>query len=67
MNNQETPKQIATATIEKLSRYRPEQALGYPEGYGLWIFSTFDSMKVVRSSALRTGRIYSQDYLGTHC
>ena len=37
----------------KLSRYRPEQALG-----GSWIFSAFGTMKVVRSSPLRTARLY---------
>ena len=33
----------------KVYRYRPEQALGDPEGYGFRIFMTFGTIKVVRS------------------
>jgi hypothetical protein len=47
----------------KVSRYRPEQVLGDPEGSGYRIFSTFGSMKMVRSSTLRTGRLYLQEFL----
>jgi hypothetical protein len=50
----------------KFSRYRPEQALGGSGRLGLRIFMTFGTMKVVRSSVLRTGRLYPQQYLGTH-
>ena len=32
----------------------------------LRIFLTFDIMKVVRSSPLRTGRLYPQEFPGTH-
>jgi hypothetical protein len=31
-------------------------------GLGSWIFSTFGTMKVVRSSPLRTGRLYPQEF-----
>jgi hypothetical protein len=50
----------------KLSRYRPEQALGESGRLRLRIFLTFGTVKVVRSSALRTGRLYPQEYPGTH-
>jgi hypothetical protein len=46
----------------KFSRYRPEQALGGSGRLGFRIFSTFGSMKVVRSSPLRTSRLYPQDF-----
>jgi hypothetical protein len=38
----------------KVFHYKPEVALGVPGGYGSWIFSTFGTMKVVRSSPLCT-------------
>jgi hypothetical protein len=50
----------------KLSRYRPEQALGGSGRLRLRIFITFGTMKVVRSSPLRTGRLYPQEFPGTH-
>jgi hypothetical protein len=50
----------------KLSRYRPEQALGGSGRLRFRIFSTFCTMKVVRSSPLRTGRLYPQEFPGTH-
>ena len=46
----------------KFSCYRPEQALGDPEGSGFRIFMTFGTMKVVRSSPLRTGCLYPQEF-----
>jgi hypothetical protein len=46
----------------KFSRYRPTQALGDPEGRGFRIFSTFGTIKVVRSSPLRTSRLYPQEF-----
>jgi hypothetical protein len=46
----------------KFSRHRLKSALGDPVGYGFWIFSTFGTMKVVRSSPLRTGRLYPQEF-----
>jgi hypothetical protein len=49
----------------KVSRDRPR----WPKGFGrlrLWIFSTFGTMKVVRSSPIRTGRLYPQEYPSTH-
>ena len=46
----------------KFSRYRPEQALGGSGRLRLRIFSTFGTMKVVRSSHLRTGRLYPQQF-----
>ena len=45
----------------KFSRCRPKQALGDPV-LRLRIFSTFGTMKVVRSSPLRTGRLYLQEF-----
>jgi hypothetical protein len=50
----------------KFSRYRPKQALGIPVGEGFRIFMTFDTVKVVRLSPLRTGRLYPQEYPDTH-
>jgi hypothetical protein len=44
------------------SRYRPEQALGGSGRLRLRIFITFGTMKVVWSSALRTGRLYLQEF-----
>jgi hypothetical protein len=47
----------------------PLQAWAGPWGSGrlrLRIFSTFGTMKVVRSSPLRTGRLYLQEFAGTH-
>jgi hypothetical protein len=43
----------------------PVHAWADPWGSGrlrLWIFSTFGTMKVVRSSPLRTGRLYPQEF-----
>jgi hypothetical protein len=37
-------------------RYKPNVAVGVPGGYGSWIVSNFGTMKVVRSSPLRTDR-----------
>jgi hypothetical protein len=42
---------------------------GGPRGSGrltLWIFMTFSTMKVVRSSPSCTGRVCPQEYPGTH-
>jgi hypothetical protein len=50
----------------KLSRYRSEHALGGFGRFRLRIFITFGTMKVVRSSPLRNGRLYPQKYPGTH-
>ena len=44
------------------SRYRPEQALGDPVDQGFRIFSTFGTVKAVRSSPLCTGRLYPQEF-----
>jgi hypothetical protein len=47
----------------------PATGRGGPWGSGrlrLWIFSTFGTMKVIRSSPLRTGRLYPQEFRGTH-
>ena len=49
----------------KFFRYRPEQALGDPEVKAL-DFLTFGTMKVVRSSPLRNGCLYPQEFTGTH-
>ena len=46
----------------KFSHYRPKQALGDPEGQGSGFFLTFGTIKVVRSSPVRTGRLYPQDF-----
>jgi hypothetical protein len=46
----------------KFSRYRPKSALGVPVGEGFRIFSTFGTMKVVRLSPLRTGRLYLREF-----
>jgi hypothetical protein len=46
----------------KVFRYKPEVALGVPGGQGSWIASTFGTMKVVRSSPLRTGRLHPQEF-----
>jgi hypothetical protein len=43
----------------KYSRYRPKQALRDQE---FRIFSTFGTVKVVRLSSLRTGRLYPQEF-----
>jgi hypothetical protein len=39
-----------------------EMAQGVPVGYGSRFFSTFGTMKVVRSSPLRTGRLHPQEF-----
>ena len=49
----------------KLSRYRPEQALGGSGRLRPRIFSTFGTVKAVTSSAVRTGRLCPQEYPGT--
>jgi hypothetical protein len=46
----------------KVFRNKPGVALGVPQGQGSWIFSTFGTMKVGRSSPLRTGRLYCQEF-----
>jgi hypothetical protein len=48
--------------VKKLSRYRPEQAHGRSGRLRPRIFLTFGTVKMVRSSALRTGRLYSQEF-----
>jgi hypothetical protein len=47
----------------KVSHYRPEQALGGSGRLRLWIFMTFGTVKVVRSSPLRTGSLYPRSIL----
>ena len=39
-----------TSEKVKIFRCKPGMALGVPGGQGSWIFSTFGTMKVVRSS-----------------
>jgi hypothetical protein len=46
----------------KVFRYKPDVALGVPGGKGSWIFWTFGTMKLVRSSALRTGLLHPQEF-----
>jgi hypothetical protein len=46
----------------KVFRYKPDVALGVPGGSGSWIASTFGTMKVERSSPLRTGRLYPLEF-----
>jgi hypothetical protein len=46
----------------KFSRYKPEPAVGGSGRLRLCIFMTFGTMKVVRSSPLRTGRLYPQEF-----
>ena len=41
----------------KVSRYRPEQALGASGRLRLRIFMTFGTIKAVRLSPVRTGRL----------
>ena len=46
-----------------ISRYRPEQVLGGSGRLkGFRIFAAFGTMKMVRSSPLRTGRLYPQQF-----
>jgi hypothetical protein len=43
-------------------KVKPDAALGVPGGSGYWIVSKFGNMKVERSSPLRTGRLYPQEF-----
>ena len=59
------PKLFCTLHTKGKGKVFPPQAEAGPWKSGrlrLWIFSTFDTMKVVRSSPLRTGRLYPQDF-----
>jgi hypothetical protein len=59
LSQNSVPIEITDRVKVKLSRYTPGQALGVPWGWG----SSLDSRqrKVVRLSALRTGRPYPQE------
>ena len=64
-----SPWRLTTNLLLGKGKVFPLQAWAGPWGSGrlrLWIFSTFGTTKEVRSSPLRTGRLYSQVYPGTH-
>jgi hypothetical protein len=48
----------------QFSCYRPEQALEDRKVKASGFFMTFGTMKVVRSSPLRSGRLHPQEYPG---
>jgi hypothetical protein len=58
------PRKLGSISRKKVKvfRYKPDVAVGVPGGWGSWIFSTFGTMKVVRSSPLRTGRLHPQEF-----
>jgi hypothetical protein len=47
---------------KKFFCYKPDVALGVPGGSDSWIVSIFSTMKMVRSSPLRTGRLHPQEF-----
>ena len=53
---------LAVKVKVKFSRYRREQANGFPKVKASGFFMTFGTMKVVRSSPLRTGRLHPQEF-----